>query len=145
MTKFLGPEEATNVDFAESRRRDQDRVACFLHLRDLVYLYRGAASASAVSFVQTLEAKVIAEKAAREKRLGEVRAREAGREHELVNAVFAAALVMFAIFLGFVGVLAAVKPDVERISYLRQEFLISVWACLAGVLLAGVVSAAALA
>jgi hypothetical protein len=82
MTKFLGPDEATNVDFAESRRRDQDRVACFLHLRDLVYLYPGAASASAVSFVQTLEAKVIAEKAAREKRLAEVRAREASRRYE---------------------------------------------------------------
>ena len=68
-----------------------------------------------------------------------------GEERELVNAVFAAALVMLAIFLGFVGVLAAIKPDVERISYLRQEFLISVWACLAGVLLAGIVSAAALA
>jgi hypothetical protein len=37
---FLGPDEATNVDLAESRqKRDQGRVACFLHLRDLVYLW----------------------------------------------------------------------------------------------------------
>ena len=80
MTTFLGPDEATNVDLADSRhKRDQDRVACFLHLRDLVCLHPVAASASAVSFVQTLEAKVIAEKAAREKRLAEVRAREASR------------------------------------------------------------------
>ena len=83
MTRFLPAEEA--VDFAESgRKRGQDRVACFLHLRDLVYLHPEAASASAVSFVQTLEAKVIAEKAAREKRLdlAEVRAREASRRYE---------------------------------------------------------------
>jgi hypothetical protein len=83
MTTFLGPDEATNFDLAESRhKRDQSRVACFLHLRDLVYLHPEAASASAVSFVQTLEAKVIAEKAAREKRLTEVRAREASRRQE---------------------------------------------------------------
>jgi hypothetical protein len=82
MTTFLGPDEATNVDFAESRKHDQDRVACFLHLRDLVYLHPEAASASAVSFVQTLEAKVIAEKVAREKRLAEVRGREASRRYE---------------------------------------------------------------
>jgi hypothetical protein len=76
MTRFLPSDEA--VDFAESgRKRGQDRVACFFHLRDLVYLHPEAASASAVSFVQTLEAKVIAEKAAREKRLADVRAREA--------------------------------------------------------------------
>jgi hypothetical protein len=81
MTTFLGPDEATNVDLADSRhKRNQDRVACFLHLRDLVYLHPEAASASAVSFVQTLEAKVIAEKAAREKRLA--RAREASRRYE---------------------------------------------------------------
>jgi hypothetical protein len=81
MTTFLGPDEATHVDLADSRhRRDQDRVACFLHLRDLVYLHPEAASASAVSFVQTLEAKVIAEKAAREERLA--RAREASRRYE---------------------------------------------------------------
>jgi hypothetical protein len=78
MTRFLPSEEA--VDFAESgRKRGQDRVACFLHLRDLVYLHPEAASASAVSFVQTLEAKVIAEKVAREKKLAEARAREASR------------------------------------------------------------------
>ena len=46
--------------------RDRDRVACFLHLRDLVYLHRKAASASTIAFAQTLEAAVIAEKAARE-------------------------------------------------------------------------------
>ena len=35
----------------ESRtKRSLDRVACFLHLRDLVYLHPGAASASAVTF-----------------------------------------------------------------------------------------------
>ena len=63
MTTFLGPDEANNVDLADSRhRRDQDRVACFLHLRDLVYLHPAAALASAVSFVQALEAKVVAEK-----------------------------------------------------------------------------------
>ena len=74
----LGPDEATNVDLAESRhKRNQAHVACFLHLRDLVYLHPEAASASAVSFVQKLEAAVIAEKAARQKRLAEARAREA--------------------------------------------------------------------
>jgi hypothetical protein len=82
MTTFL-PDEETNVDFAEPRqKRDRDRAACFLHLRDLVYLHPGAASASAVAFVQKLEAAVIAEKAAREKRLAEVRKREAGRRQE---------------------------------------------------------------
>jgi hypothetical protein len=73
---FLGPDEADNVDFAESRhKRDQDRVACFLHLRDLVYLHPAAASASVITFVQTLETAVIAEKAAREKRLAAMRER----------------------------------------------------------------------
>jgi hypothetical protein len=74
MTKFSRSGEA--IDFTESgRKRGQDRVACFLHLRDLIYLHPEAASASAVSFVQTFEAKVIAEKAAREKRLADVRER----------------------------------------------------------------------
>jgi hypothetical protein len=83
MTTILGTDETGNVDLAESgRKRSQDRVACFLHLRDLVYLHPEAASMSAVSFVQTLEAKVIAEKAAREKRLAEARAREASRRYE---------------------------------------------------------------
>ena len=82
MTTFLGPDKATNVDLAESRhKRNQAHVACFLHLRDLVYLHPEAASASAISFVQTLEAKVIAEKVAREKRLAEARAREASRRY----------------------------------------------------------------
>ena len=68
MTTFLGPDEATNVDPADSRhKRDQDRVACFLHLRDLGLPGPAAALAGAVSFVQALEAKVAAEKAAREK------------------------------------------------------------------------------
>jgi hypothetical protein len=80
MTTFLGPDEVTNVDLAESRQHDRGRVACFLHLRDLVYLHPGAASASAVAFVQKLEAAVIAEKAAREKRLADVRKREADRQ-----------------------------------------------------------------
>ena len=76
MTTILGTDETGNVDLAESgRKRSQDRVACFLHLRDLVYLHPGAASASAVAFVQTLEAKVIAEKATREKRLADMRER----------------------------------------------------------------------
>ncbi|HEY3621672.1 MAG TPA: hypothetical protein VGL12_04605 [Roseiarcus sp.] len=76
MTTFLHPDDADNVDFAESRHtRDKDRVACFLHLRDLVYLHPQAASASTIAFVQTLEAAVIAEKAAREKRLAEARER----------------------------------------------------------------------
>ena len=79
MTTILGTDETGNVDLAESgRKRSQDRVACFLHLRDLVYLHPGAASASAVVFVQTLEAKVIAEKATREKRLADARANEHG-------------------------------------------------------------------
>ena len=34
----------------DTSKRSQDRVACFLHLRDLVYLHPGAASASAVVF-----------------------------------------------------------------------------------------------
>jgi hypothetical protein len=64
MTTFLGPDDETN-DTVSRRKRGQDGVACFLHLRDLVYLHPEAASARAVSFVQTFEAKVIAEKAAR--------------------------------------------------------------------------------
>ena len=83
MTTFLQPDEATNVDFAESRKkRDQDRVACFLHLRDLVYMHTQAASATAIAFVKKLEAAVLAEKAAREKRLAEAREREAERRRE---------------------------------------------------------------
>jgi hypothetical protein len=87
MTRFPPSDEA--VDFAESgRKRGQDRVACFLHLRDLVYLHPEAALASAVSLVQTLEAKVIAEKAAREKRLGMPRvARPRGGNHCVLPSV----------------------------------------------------------
>ena len=74
MTTFLGPDDT--IDFAKSsRQRSQDHVACFLHLRDLVYLHPEAASASAVSVVRTIEASVIAAKAAREKGLAETRAR----------------------------------------------------------------------
>jgi hypothetical protein len=83
MTTFLPPDEAGSVDFAEPRqKRDRDRVACFLHLRDLVYLHPKAASVGAVAFVRKLEAAVIAEKAAREKRLADVREREAERRRE---------------------------------------------------------------
>ena len=82
MTTFLQPDEGINVDFAQSRqKRDRDRVACFLHLRDLVYLHREAASVSTITFVQTLEAAV-AEKAAREKRLAAARERDAQRRRE---------------------------------------------------------------
>jgi hypothetical protein len=78
MTTFFDPDEAIEVDFTKSRtKRDRDRIACFLHLRDLVYLHPEAASADAIALVQTLEAKVIAEKAAREKRLAEGRERKA--------------------------------------------------------------------
>ena len=51
---------------------------------------------------------------------------------------------MLAIFLGFVGVLAAVQPSVEGISYLRGRFNTSVYASLAGVMLSGAVSVGAL-
>jgi hypothetical protein len=75
MTTSLGSDEA--IDFAKSRReRDQDRAACFLHLRDLVYRHPEAASASAVSVVQTLESRIFAAKAAREKGRAEARAKE---------------------------------------------------------------------
>jgi hypothetical protein len=72
MTTFLHPDEAIDVDFAETKR-GKDRIACFLHLRDLVYLHPKAASVNVIAFVQTLEAAVIAEKASREKRLAEGR------------------------------------------------------------------------
>jgi hypothetical protein len=44
-------------------------------MRDLVYLHPEAASAGAVAFVRMLEARVIAEKATREKRLADARER----------------------------------------------------------------------
>ena len=79
MTTFLESDEAIEVDFPESRtKRGQDRVACFLHLRDLVYLHPKAASADAIAFVQSLEAAVIAQKGTREKRLAEARGRAEG-------------------------------------------------------------------
>jgi hypothetical protein len=77
MTTVLQPDEA-GIESRTKRgqnKRGQDRVACFLHLRDLVYLHPKAASADAIAFVQSLEAAVIAEKAAREKRLVEARGR----------------------------------------------------------------------
>jgi hypothetical protein len=75
MTRFLQPDEAAIDTAAESRtKRGRDRVACFLHLRDLVYLHPKAASADAIAFVQSLEAAVIAQKGTREKRLAEARA-----------------------------------------------------------------------
>ena len=87
MTTFLQPDEATNVDFADSRqKRDRDRVACFLHLRDLVYMHTQAASATAIAFVNKLEAAVLAEKAAREKRLAGAREREAERRREATES-----------------------------------------------------------
>ena len=88
MTTFLGPAEATNVDFAEPRhKRNQAHVACFLHLRDLVYLHPEMASASSISHVKTIEAAVIAEKAAREKQLAAMRERaERRREAERQKA-----------------------------------------------------------
>jgi hypothetical protein len=83
MTTVLRPDEGTNVDFPESQHtRDKDRVACFLHLRDLVYMHTQAASATAIAFVKKLEAAVLAEKAVREKRLAEAREREAERRRE---------------------------------------------------------------
>ena len=49
MTTFLQPDEAG----IESRtKRGQNRAACFLHLRDLVYLHPKAASDDAIAFVQ---------------------------------------------------------------------------------------------
>ena len=81
MRSFLESDEAVNAGEAR-HKRDQARVACFLHLRDLVYRHPEAASASAVSFVQTLEAKVVAAKATREKGLAEARAREASRRRD---------------------------------------------------------------
>ena len=89
MKTFLHPDEANRVDFAEFRtKRGQDRVACFLHLRDLVCLHPKAASVDAIAFVQKLEAAVIAEKATREKRLAE--ARERARQKAAVIAEKAA-------------------------------------------------------
>jgi hypothetical protein len=76
MTVLL-TDEAINV--AESQKREQTRVACFLHLRDLVYRHPEATSASAASLVQTLEARVIAAKAARGKGIADARAREVRR------------------------------------------------------------------
>lgn len=75
MKTFLGSDE----DFAKSRRErgPDQRVACFLHLRDLVYLHPEAAPAIAVSVVRALEERVIAEKAAHARESAEARVREA--------------------------------------------------------------------
>jgi hypothetical protein len=89
MTTFLRPDEAAiDADFAASRvKRGRDRVACFLHLRDLVYVHTKAASADAIAFVQSLQAAVIAQNGTREKRLAEARARAEGwREAARVKA-----------------------------------------------------------
>ena len=88
MTRFLQPDEAGIDAAAESRtKRGRDRVACFLHLRDLVYLHPKAASTDAIAFVQSLEAAVIAEKATREKQLADGRERaERRREAERQKA-----------------------------------------------------------
>jgi hypothetical protein len=76
MTTFFDPNEAIEVDFTESRTtRNKNRAACFLHLRDLVYLHPRVASSDAVAFVLKFEAAVMAEKAAREKRLAVERER----------------------------------------------------------------------
>src|ERR1700722_11155940 len=76
MTRFLQPDEAAIDAAAESRtKRGRDRVACFLHLRDLVYLHPKAASTDAIAFVQSLEAAVIA---LRGTRIAEARARAEG-------------------------------------------------------------------
>jgi hypothetical protein len=77
MTTFLEPDD--EVISKSRQQRGQERVACFRHLRDLVYQHPEAASASAVSFVRTLEAKVAAEKADREKGIADGRARETRR------------------------------------------------------------------
>jgi hypothetical protein len=86
MMRFLRSEEA--VELAESgRKRGQDRVACFLHLRDLCYLHPEAAPAVAIAHMKTLEAAVIAEKATREKQLADGRERaERRREAERQKA-----------------------------------------------------------
>ena len=68
MTTFFPPDEASDAEFVEPRPK-RDQIACFLHLRDLVYMHPKAASASAIAFVKKLEAAVSAEKAARERRL----------------------------------------------------------------------------
>lgn len=65
-------------------------------------------------------------------------------ERELISAVFSAALVILAIFLAFFGVLAAVQPEVEKITELREGFKIPVFVSIFGVILSGSVAAAAL-
>ena len=82
---FLGPDEADNVDFAESRhKRDQDRVARVFGIYVILFICTlQRHRASVITFVQTLETAVIAEKAAREKRpQAAVRGRDAGRRRE---------------------------------------------------------------
>ena len=79
MMRFLPSEEA--VDLAESgRKRGQDRVACFLHLRDLCYLHPKVAPAVAIAHMKTLEAAVIAKQATREKQLADWRERAERRQ-----------------------------------------------------------------
>jgi hypothetical protein len=121
MTTFLQPDEGINVDFAESRQKDRDRVACFLHLRDLVYMHREAASVSTIAFVETLEASVIAEKAAREKRLGAARERDAERRREADRQKAAAERAA----LPTAGVDGGLTPSENPNDVARRD----VWAC----------------
>jgi hypothetical protein len=68
----------------------------------------------------------------------------AAEERELISAVFAAALMILTIFLAFFGVLAAVQPQVEKITELREAFVLPVRVSIFGVMLSGSVGAIAL-
>src|SRR6202042_1369294 len=92
MTTFLQPDEA-GIESGTKRgqnKRGQNRAACFLHLRDLVYLHPKAASADAIAFVQPREAGVSVERATRKKHRAEARERgeraEGRREADRVKA-----------------------------------------------------------
>ena len=68
----------------------------------------------------------------------------ATEERELISAVFAAALMILTIFLAFFGVLAAVQPQVEKITELREAFVLPVQVSIFGVMLSGSVAGVAL-
>jgi uncharacterized membrane protein len=68
------------------------------------------------------------------------RALSAPEKREMMGIIFSNGLVLLAIFLAFIGVLAAVKPSIQGVSYLGSRFEIAVYACLAGVLLSALVS-----
>src|SRR6202030_2703673 len=71
----------------EVSRLARNNADCFLHLGDLCYLHPEAAPAGAIAHMKTLEAAVIAEKAAREKQLADGRERaERRREAERQKA-----------------------------------------------------------